>query len=299
MYKYMDANSLFSACLKEAKKPISKKERKNKEYVQLKRIHKKLINVLQKISDDLKKERSAFEESILEIYAQDRKKIARKLISIKHILDKIFLDYSFRIKNSKNIDEKIKLKKSFYGRTFSLLKSIDFNFINSFYKTLKEIPKIDWNERRIILCGAPNVGKSTLLNTMTGSNVKIASYPFTTQKIQIGILERNNIKIQMIDIPGLLNREPKNKYEKIATQALKHISKEFLFLLDPSETCGFSLKEQEGLLDRIIKEFNPNIIIKVSTKKDLGKVWDKAEFAVNCFDSDDVEKIVKVLIEKG
>ncbi|MEM3738114.1 MAG: hypothetical protein QXQ88_02060, partial [archaeon] len=86
----MDANSLFSACLKEAKKPISKKERKNKEYVQLKRIHKKLINVLQKISDDLKKERSAFEESILEIYAQDRKKIARKLISIKHILDKIF-----------------------------------------------------------------------------------------------------------------------------------------------------------------------------------------------------------------
>jgi len=54
-----------------------------------------------------------------------------------------------------------------------------------------------------ILVGPPNTGKSQLIKILTNINPLIAPYPFSTRKPNIGMMEYENIKIQLIDIPPL------------------------------------------------------------------------------------------------
>jgi hypothetical protein len=56
----------------------------------------------------------------------------------------------------------------------------------------------------VAIIGLPSVGKSTLLNKMTNAESKTAAYAFTTLKCIPGIMEYNNTKIQVLDLPGII-----------------------------------------------------------------------------------------------
>ena len=56
---------------------------------------------------------------------------------------------------------------------------------------------------RAVLLGAPNSGKSQLLAALTNAEPKIAPYPFTTREPVVGMMEFENIKIQLIDVPSI------------------------------------------------------------------------------------------------
>jgi ribosome-interacting GTPase 1 len=56
---------------------------------------------------------------------------------------------------------------------------------------------------QVALVGPPNSGKSTLLAMLTNAEPDIADYPFTTRKPLPGMMEFENIKIQLVDLPPL------------------------------------------------------------------------------------------------
>ncbi|MHA2052301.1 MAG: GTPase [Candidatus Hodarchaeales archaeon] len=58
---------------------------------------------------------------------------------------------------------------------------------------------------RISLFGLSNVGKSTLMNAITNTDVKTGDYLHTTQTALAGTCEHNKLKIQIIDVPGFLD----------------------------------------------------------------------------------------------
>lgn len=57
---------------------------------------------------------------------------------------------------------------------------------------------------QIVLVGTTNTGKSTLLKKLTGARVEIADYPFTTKKPEVGIMDYEGIKLQIVEIPAVI-----------------------------------------------------------------------------------------------
>ncbi len=57
---------------------------------------------------------------------------------------------------------------------------------------------------QIALLGMPNSGKSTLLHALTGVDVEIANYEFTTKEPKVGMMEYRKAKIQLVELPGII-----------------------------------------------------------------------------------------------
>ena len=56
---------------------------------------------------------------------------------------------------------------------------------------------------QVILAGPPNAGKSTLLAALTHATPQVANYPFTTHLPQPGMVQYEDVQIQLIDAPPL------------------------------------------------------------------------------------------------
>jgi small GTP-binding protein len=57
---------------------------------------------------------------------------------------------------------------------------------------------------QVVVIGLPNAGKSQLVCSVTNASPTVAEYPFTTQNATPGMMEFENIKIQLIDTPPLV-----------------------------------------------------------------------------------------------
>jgi ribosome-interacting GTPase 1 len=61
---------------------------------------------------------------------------------------------------------------------------------------------------QIALLGPPNAGKSSLHARLTGSGVHVASYPFTTQYPEPGMMPHEDVHFQLIDLPAIAPEHP-------------------------------------------------------------------------------------------
>jgi nucleolar GTP-binding protein len=114
----------------------------------------------------------------------------------------------------------------------------------------------------------------------------------------VGHFERNKIRYQVIDTPGLLDRplEERNEIELQAITALRHVGKVILYIIDPSETCGYTLEKQMHLLEEIKKEFGLPMIV-VANKSDISKPAGGADMSMSTLTGDGVEAVLDRLLE--
>ena len=121
----------------------------------------------------------------------------------------------------------------------------------------------------VTILGRPNVGKSTLLNTLAGQKIAIVSNkPQTTRTAIKGIINRKNAQIIFTDTPGI--HKPKNKLGEKMNETIEEASEGvdvILFLIDGNDTEV--TKANENILTKIkaIKAKTILVINKVDTIK--------------------------------
>ena len=137
------------------------------------------------------------------------------------------------------------------------------------------------------LVGFPNVGKSTLLKTLTSAKPKIGNYEFTTLKPNLGIVEYRDYRSFVIaDIPGII--EGASEGRGLGHYFLRHIERNSILLfMIPVDTKD--VKKQYQILLSELKKYNPELLDKdrliAVSKSDL-------------IDEKEISKIKKNISEK-
>jgi len=110
------------------------------------------------------------------------------------------------------------------------------------------------------LVGFPNAGKSTLLSVVSAAKPKIANYPFTTLRPNLGIVAyRDNLSFVMADIPGIIEGASEGK--GLGHRFLRHIERNAILLFMVSGDSDDIKKEYEILLAECTA-YNPLLMLK-------------------------------------
>ena len=156
------------------------------------------------------------------------------------------------------------------------------------------------------LVGLPNAGKSTLLASISSARPKIADYPFTTLKPNLGIVKYGEYdSFVMADIPGLIKGASLGK--GLGHQFLRHIARNriHLFLIDCMEDKPLDVYKT---LKNELQNFNEDLInkpylicrTKSDLRQDMSTQWNDFEdkiFDISSFTKEGINELILSLVE--
>ena len=158
----------------------------------------------------------------------------------------------------------------------------------------------------VSIIGRPNVGKSTLLNSLINQKIAITSNkPQTTRNIIQGIYNEEGYQIVFVDTPGI--HKPINKLGKILNKEAQSLTKDvdvILLVVDACEGLGAgdkkiitSLKGSNSpvilLLNKIDKISKDDLLLRINDYKDL---FDFAEIIpISALKKGNIEELIKTI----
>jgi nucleolar GTP-binding protein len=212
-------------------------------------------------------------------------------------------EYTTKIRNS-DVDTARKHRKQAFARMADVMDQIedDLRYIGDSRDQLKVLPDIRPDEPAIVIAGYPNVGKSSFVNRVTRASNEIAEYPFTTKGVQIGHFERNHVRYQIVDTPGLLDRpaDERNSIERQAVSALEHLADVVVFMLDPSGDCGYPLEVQLELREEVRELFGDAVpFLTVANKHDRFEAVraESVDATMSVTKDENVEQVLDMAVE--
>ena len=156
------------------------------------------------------------------------------------------------------------------------------------------------------LVGLPNAGKSTLLSSISSARPKVADYPFTTLKPNLGIVKYGEYgSFVMADIPGLIEGASLGK--GLGHQFLRHIERNriHIYLIDCMEDNPYDVYIT---LKNELKNFNEDLIKKPSLicrtksdlKQELSPQWsdfNEKIYDISSLTKEGVDQLINSLVE--
>lgn len=216
------------------------------------------------------------------LYDKDHYKLALgQLHTAKNLMDKVAQDYVRLLKYGDSLYRCKQLKRAALGRMCTLMKrqAPSLAYLEQVRQHLSRLPSIDPNTRTLLVCGYPNVGKSSFMNKVTRADVEVQPYAFTTKSLFVGHTDYKYLRWQVIDTPGILDRplEERNTIEMQSITALAHLRAAVLYVVDISEQCGFTLEQQATLFHSISPLFSNKPVLIVMNKIDAKSIEDLTE----------------------
>ena len=119
----------------------------------------------------------------------------------------------------------------------------------------------------VVMLGFPSVGKSTLLNKLTNADSPVAPYPFTTLTVIPGLLEYKHAKIQILDIPGIIEGASEGRGRGREVLACIRAADMIIILIDVMHPEQKAIIEKEMYIANIrLNQNRPNVLIKKKNK---------------------------------
>ena len=150
-------------------------------------------------------------------------------------------------------------------------------------RSLRSAPAVRLDTPAVVLVGAPNVGKSSIVRAISSATPEVNNYPFTTRGMTLGHVEvfwsdndaiakavvpdekrkinrvATDVAIgkyafsqlcQVMDSPGLLVREDneRNEMEALTLAAMQHLPTAVMYVLDLSGGAGDKCSSLEDQL---------------------------------------------------
>ena len=152
-------------------------------------------------------------------------------------------------------------------------------YLDQVRQHLGRLPSIDPNTRTLLICGYPNVGKSSFLKSVTRADVDVQPYAFTTKSLFVGHFDYKYLRFQAIDTPGILDHplEEMNTIEMQSITAIAHLRSAILYFMDLSEQCGYTVQAQMQLFQSIKPLFANKLVFIVINKIDVVRPEDLDE----------------------
>ena len=132
----------------------------------------------------------------------------------------------------------------------------------------------------VVFVGPPSVGKSTLLNKLTNAQSKVGAYDFTTLDVIPGMLDYKGAKIQILDVPGIIEGAAKGKGRGKEVLSVARSADLIVIMVDIKTTSlvekikkelyenGVRLDESKPQVE-IVKQLSGGIKVNCSTTLDL------------------------------
>ncbi|RMD42882.1 hypothetical protein DV735_g2240, partial [Chaetothyriales sp. CBS 134920] len=213
------------------------------------------------------------------LYDADHFRIALGTISTaKRLVETVSRDYVRLLKYAQSLFQCKSLKRAALGRMATICKRLKdpLVYLEQVRQHLGRLPSIDPNTRTLLICGYPNVGKSSFLKAITRADVDVQPYAFTTKSLFVGHFDYKYLRFQAIDTPGILDHplEEMNTIEMQSITAIAHLRAAILYFMDLSEQCGYSVSAQIALFKSIKPLFANKLVCVVINKTDVTKPED-------------------------
>ena len=163
------------------------------------------------------------------------------------------------------------------------------------------------------IVGLPNVGKSSLLKSLSSANPKIGNYPFTTLKPQLGVIRSGEKDVIIADLPGLI----KGASDGIGLghKFLAHIErcKYILHMCDISSSENQILYDYNTIRKELLKYgsitgskkeilvFNKSDLInkvdQYQKLKNLKAVFKQKNIMISCKNKFGIEELIKEILK--
>ncbi|KAI9779246.1 MAG: Nucleolar GTP-binding protein 1 [Geoglossum umbratile] len=208
------------------------------------------------------------------LYDADHFRIALgQLSTAKHLIETVSRDYVRLLKYAQSLFQCKQLKRAALGRMATITRRLKdpLLYLEQVRQHLGRLPSIDPNTRTLLICGYPNVGKSSFLRSVTRADVDVQPYAFTTKSLFVGHFDYKYLRFQAIDTPGILDHplEEMNTIEMQSITAIAHLRSAILYFMDLSEQCGYSIGAQIRLFQSIKPLFANKLVFVVINKIDI------------------------------
>lgn len=190
-------------------------------------------------------------------------------------------DYVRLLKYAQSLFQCKQLKRAALGRMATICRRLKdpLLYLDQVRQHLGRLPSIDPNTRTLLICGYPNVGKSSFLKSVTRADVDVQPYAFTTKSLFVGHFDYKYLRFQAIDTPGILDHplEEMNTIEMQSITAIAHLRSAILYFMDLSEQCGYTVQAQMQLFQSIKPLFANKLVFIVINKIDVTRPEDLDE----------------------